>query len=97
MALIDWTRNQADEIVRCAQRWVKRLDERGRRQVPNPPQARNHKKRHSVNRERSFEQRAKALATKKRVAENLERRQKIKAVMRAYYAGEVADLSGLPE
>lgn len=97
MALTNWARNQADDIIACARRWAQRLDERGVTRVPSPPSARNHKKRHSVNCERSREDRAKAAKAKATIAANTEARAKYKAIMRAYYAGELPDLSTLPK
>lgn len=96
MGLINWSRNQADDIIEGARRWAKRLDERGVTRAPSPPSSRNHKKRHSVNRERSYEQRAKAARAKRTAAADAERRARYREVTRIYYAGEVDDLSGLP-
>lgn len=93
MTLINWSRNQAEEIIACARRWTKRLDERGITRVPSPPSSRNHKKRHSVNRERSREDRAKARKAKLTQAANAAAKQRHKMIVRAYFAGELPDLS----
>lgn len=95
MPLINWNVSQSDEIIRCARRWIKRLDERGRRQVPSPPSARNHKKRHSVNQERSHEEKLRAKRSKMKATDNLIERQRRKGIMRDYFAGELPDLSAL--
>lgn len=97
MSLTNWSRNQADEIVACARRWIKRLDERGLTRTPPPPSARTHKKRHSVNRERSREDRDKAARGKRLAAANVAASHEHKAIVRAYFAGELTDLSTLPK
>jgi hypothetical protein len=97
MSLIDWSRNQADEIVACARRHLRRLDERGVRQTPSPPSARNHGKRHSVNKERSHEARAKAAQAKRAMLTNRSEATRRREIVRAYYAGEIPDLSALKD
>lgn len=62
------------------------LDRRGRR---------NHKKRHSENKERSFREREKAKKVKAAQTEFLRVRRKVSAIMRAYFAGDEPDLRAL--
>jgi hypothetical protein len=64
-------------------------------EVPSPPSARNHSKRHSVNRECSREERQRSARARKSAAEARLRRQQYNAVVRAYYAGATPDLSAL--
>lgn len=64
--------------------------------IPQPKAKRRHPKRHSVNGERSKEQAAKAAHFKQRAEENLVRRRQISAIIKAYFAGEISDLSALP-
>ena len=63
--------------------------------LPAPKAKRTHGKRHSVNRERSHDDRAKAARqAAKQAAANATHRQ-IKDAMRAYYRGEIPDLSSI--
>ena len=54
---------------------------------------RKHKKRHSVNRERSREDRVKARQAKDRQQAKLKEVRRFRAAMRAYFQGEGADIS----
>jgi len=85
---------EAERIVQAAAARAYRRSRSGP-EVLCHPSARNHKKRHSVNRERSREDRQKVARARKNAAEAQLRRQQYAAAMRAYYAGETPDLSAL--
>lgn len=61
--------------------------------VPPGKAKRKHKKRHSVNRERSREMRQKNVVAQDKQAAHMARRGRIAATVRAYFAGEIDDLS----
>lgn len=65
--------------------------------MPVPPSARKHKKRHSVNRERSHEQCAAASASRRKATSNAAEHRRKKQIVSDYFAGRVADLSGLAD
>lgn len=85
---------EADRILASALAHRKRLSVFAPFVSPGKPK-RKHKKRHSVNRERSREERQRALAAKDKQVANSEQRNKIAAAMRAYFAGETDDLSSV--
>lgn len=86
--------SEADQILRAAAARTARRERAGP-EVPQPPKARAHSKRHSVNRERSQEQRAKALTQKKKIEGNDAEAARRKNVVRRYWSGQLADLSSL--
>jgi len=86
--------SEAERILEAAEARAYRRARSGP-EVPSPPSARNHSKRHSVNRERSREERQRVARARKNAAEAQLRRQQYNAVVRAYYAGETTDLSAL--
>lgn len=86
---------QADHILACRTRWLAKLAASGRLDFPRGNPKRGHKKRHSVNRERSYLARLKAATTKTKQAAALIERRRRNAIMAAYFRGDVPDLSGL--
>lgn len=88
--------NEADFIADCARARRKRLARFERpAHIPARKPNRNHSKRHSENKERSYRDRAKAAKAKKAQQAYITEYKRRSAIMRAYFAGEIADLSAL--
>jgi hypothetical protein len=85
--------SEADRILQsAAARAARRMQGP---EVPLPKKARNHGKRHSTNRERSYEARQKAADSARKIAENIARDRLVRDTVAAYYRGEVPDLSSI--
>jgi hypothetical protein len=85
-------RSQADSIVVAARQRAERLARSGP-QIPHGKPQRKHGKRHSTNKERSHDDRVKAAKATRAQSEHIARRKLVSATMRAYFRGEIPDLS----
>lgn len=82
--------SETDRIIAAAKARAAKPDLRPLRLLN--PTKRGHKKRHSVNRERSREASAKAHRGANKISAYLQRRKRNAEKMRAYFAGECEDL-----
>lgn len=85
--------SEAERILEAAEARARRF--MACREVPHPPAKRNHSKRHSENRERSHRDAMKARKGQRALTEHNARQQAVREAVRAYYAGEVPDLSAI--
>jgi len=86
---------QADHILECRARWLAKLQASGRVQTSRGKSKRKHPKRHAENRERSRNDARKAREAKEKQTAYLVESKRRSAIVKAYFRGELADLSAL--
>ena len=85
----------AEHILECRERWLAKLAASGRLQTSRGKAKRKHPKRHGENRERSRMDRQKAKKAKLAQDAYTVEYKRRSAIMRAYFRGDIPDLSSI--